>query len=1745
MNKHILSLVIFLTLIFRLAAQQYPPVFVNAGPDQSLPCGANCTTVAASYLATKATASYTLAPIPNFTPYPYLSGQIPPAPFYQTDDDYSGPINIPFTFCFFGVGYNQLVIGNNAMISFDVSLYASQYNPWQLTGGVPGIPSPAQQLNSIMGPYMDIIPGELSPVDSNYVNYATIGTAPNRKFVISYYKVPFYNTGDCPGDNLTSQIVLYETSNVIDVYIASKTSCSMWNGGLAIEGIQNAAGTVGYPVPGRNNTVWTATNDGYRWKPSGPITSSISWYQGGTLIGSTDTVSVCPPNNRSTAYVAQVAYHGCTGQTTVLSDTVLINVLQSAGPTQYLSCPSPTSSVTMNASGTGVWTAISTNPSTVTIANPASATTLMTGFSSVGTYAFEWSSGLCADTTHVIVTARANAGPDQNHCQNDTATMDAYGTGIWTALSTNPTHTVITAPTHSNTTITGFITGGAYSYVWTTSPGCSDTMVVNIPFLSLSMAASSSTICQYSNTTLSVTATPPSLSPFQYTWLDSSLVQSPHSPSTLTNPVPGTMYVDVQVTSNDGCKLTDSIKVTTTASVGTTIRASADPIVVCPGQGSQLVVISTPNSCALSVSNCSSANTLVSAGTAATFQTGTQFQYPSPYGNYYKSAHHQFLIHASELLTQVPSGGQIKSLGFEIHSANSDSALYGFTISLACTNADSLDGSFLGLGSLVEVYTNASLPAPTGGWTLHSFPTPYDWDGVSNLLVDICFNDSNSNLNINPKMYYTTTPFQSVWCTYSNDPGGECNIIGTQPSNNIVPYAQLFQRPNMRFNMCIPSLAGANLIWTPDVGPSPTPNNLDTVTAHPTVNTIYEVALTTAGGCVNYAYTSVMTDTTTKLSLTNDTFLCSPKPVQLNATVTGAGVTQAAITYVWTAAGVVVDSGTGPAYAIYIDTPHVTTLYTVTESGGGGCTLFDSMRVTIGNSLPVKAIVGNPSCSDSTNGKVIIHMNAGTPPYTYIWSPVPSSTDSITGLSPGSYLVTVTDATSCVGKDTFKLVSPLPLAMQIDSTPVSCFGSANGTLSDSVWGGTVPYAISWVPGGTNPLSHLGPGTYIVHVTDANGCPASDTAYLGQPVQLTAAIISTDSVICYGVSDGYANVQGIGGRPPYTYTWSGSTSVDSFARDLSAGIQTVTVTDHGGCTASATFTIYQPAPVSVLSLDTTPSHCSTSHDGSAIAVASGGYPPYTYAWDGVGTNHIDSITGLGPGPHTLELTDSRGCVDSLSGNIVFYIDTVYVLHISIASDSVSCAGGSNGAAYTTVLNGTPAYSYQWNPAPSTTGSATGLSAGAQTVTVTDVYGCTATGSVTVYQPGAIADTPHTAAPLCFGDQNGKIWISAGATTGPYTYTINGNTYPITDTIQNLAAGTYTFTITDGRGCTKVDSTMLANPVSLSVPPPTVTGISCSNEANGIIQIAPAGGTQPYSYAWSPGGYTGATQDSLAPATYVITVTDANGCSVSVSDSLSAPPLITDSFIVDSTGCPGSSDGHIIVNANGGTPGTLIPYTYSINGGSYQIENNFFSLAAGTYQINVMDSPGCILSSAVTVYQPSAVTVYINPQDSVIALGSSIQLVSLIGNLTTQTIHSYAWSPAVGLNCLDCPNPVASPYQNTQYYLTVNYGKNCYATDSNTIELGKGPPVYIPNAFTPNGDGVNDYFSVYGTTLQSVGMTVFDRWGEKVFDSGTSQWASWDGTYKGVLQPPGIYVYYVRLVYLNGTQEAKQGSLTLIR
>jgi gliding motility-associated-like protein len=1968
MKKIILSLWLA-AFTFSAIAQQYPCPFVNAGSDVNLPCGSNCTTLNATYLNAKATTTYRVDSI-GYSPYSYLSGVAPGPPFYTQDDYYGGIIPLPFKFCFFGNSYSKCVIGNNGMMTFDTT-YAGGPNPWPLAAA-PQLPSPSQQLNSIMGPYMDIAPFLLAvPHDSNYINYATIGTAPCRKFVVSFYNVPFYNTGTCPGNLLTSQMVLYETTNVIEIYIGAKISCASWNSGLAIEGIQNANGTLGYPVPGRNNSVWSVVNDGYRFSPNGPSTVTVDWYQGGTHLGSGTSVLVCPPNNRSTAYNATATYHNCGGDSVVVNDVVQVNVLQSAGVTQYLSCPSPTASVNMNATGTGTWTALSTNPSTTTITSPTSATTPISGFSTVGTYRFEWASGLCADTATVIVTPRADAGPDQNRCKNDTVTMNAYGTGTWTTLSTNPLPTVIDSPTNNHAHVRGFTAGGVYQYIWTTSPGCSDTMTINIPLFALATSTSSATVCQYANTTVTVTPSPSNLGPFQYDWLQHNLVQTPTAASTLINALAGNTWFRVQVTSADGCKLTDSVQVTVSALVGTNIRANAFPTVVCPGDSVLLTAVANPNSCGAAVTPCTAPGTTVTVGTGTSNQGGSGFVYPSPYGNYYKSAHHQFLIHANEILGQVPSGGQIKSLSMYIGVLNSASAVSNLTIRLACVGNDSISGGFLATGSLTQVYTIASYQ-PALGWNNHVFQVPYDWDGVSNLLVDVCFT-SNTSGSTNPKMKYTTTPYKSIWCTYGNDPQGQCNIIGVQ-QGVAATNASLFQRPNMRFNMCITDLRGANLQWTPSTGPNaPSPTNLDSVVAHPVASTNYQVALTSPNGCINYANVQVNVDTSTRLTFNNDTFVCSVQPVRLTASVTGASVNQALVTYTWTAStGVAPPSGTGASFATAIVNPSATTVYTVRASGGGGCALFDSMRVTLGNGLPINKVVDSITCAGANNGKINVNMNAGTAPFTYVWTPLVSGNiDSAINLGPGTYIVQVTDVQGCGGRDTTTLVAPSSLTLRLDSTNILCYGNSTGTVSatvtggrspylyiwtpsvgvtpnltaqpagtyaltvndasgcaisgtvhitqpsqltssavstnltgagthdgtislittggapsytyasvpavsglpnatgldtgiyiihvcdannccvydtahitgpppinviatiindscfgqcngqisvtasggvgpytfrwnttpvtnsdtarglcaggytvtitdangisvsntypvtappaltdridstlitcnganngglnENVFGGTPPYTIVWTPGGSNPLTGLAPGTYSVQVTDAVGCTLTDQASLGQPPLLAAVVDSTYPATCFSYANGRAVISVTGGTAPYTIVWTGSNSTDTVANDLAAGSHTANITDSHGCTTSVSVNITEPLQLTA-SVSTAPAHCTTSNDGTASALASDGTPPYLYAWDNAPGGPTQN--GLSSGSHTLLVTDAAGCIV----NTPFSIATQYVLQLDMDSTPVTCHNGNDGTATVTTLNGGSVATYQWSSGTNLN-PATGLTAGYAAVTVTDIYGCIANDSILITEPTEVYVLPQFTNPLCKGDQNGTIWLSASGGQGPYSYTFNGNQYQMSDTIKGLPANvypdSYLFVVTDSKGCIQNAAVTLTDPPLLTVTT-VVTAITCANALDGAITATAAGGTPPYTYAWTPSTATSSNVDgNLAPGKYTVQVTDANGCTVTASDSLVAPPLIFFTYVrSDSTSCADSSDGHIVVNVSGGTPGVDPPYTYTIDGQAVQNDSNFYNLASGMHQIVVYDGQHCHLDTSIAVYSPLQITAVINPLDTLLQLGSGIELDVLLGNLTFQHINGYSWSPASGLSCIDCPTPIATPYQMQEYTVVVNYGKNCTASASATVRVDHGPDTFIPNGFSPNGDGNNDEFTVYGTGLKTVTMRIFNRWGEKVFDSGNNQWASWDGTYKGVIQEPSVYTYVVELVYLDGQKKTRDGSITLIR
>jgi gliding motility-associated-like protein len=174
----------------------------------------------------------------------------------------------------------------------------------------------------------------------------------------------------------------------------------------------------------------------------------------------------------------------------------------------------------------------------------------------------------------------------------------------------------------------------------------------------------------------------------------------------------------------------------------------------------------------------------------------------------------------------------------------------------------------------------------------------------------------------------------------------------------------------------------------------------------------------------------------------------------------------------------------------------------------------------------------------------------------------------------------------------------------------------------------------------------------------------------------------------------------------------------------------------------------------------------------------------------------------------------------------------------------------------------------------------------------------------------------------------------------------------------------------------------------------------------------------------------------------------------------------------------------------------------------------------------------------------IEVIVTPDSITLPLGGSQQVLVTYLNATNPT---YNWVPSQGFSCVDCPNPVVSAFAPGTYVITVsmvNQGATCYGSATLYVAVGSHRRMYMPNAFTPNGDGNNDKFEIYGEDIKTISLKIFNRWGEKVFET-TNSLAGWDGTYKGVVQSPGVYTYEANVTYLDNSQETKNGTITLIK
>lgn len=548
----LLSFIVLSAVITTAKAQPGCPN-INAGPDKIVNCTSTCATLNATVLETGASTSYNVSSVPYAPPYPYNSGtQI----MANIDDTWSTPIVLPFNFCFFGNVYNQIVVGSNGLVSFNTAL-SGAFCGWSYSATCP---STSLALNSIFGPYHDI-----DPSIGGALYYGIQGASPCRTFVISFYNVPLFSSS-CNSILATHQIVLYENTNVIEVYMQNKPKCPTWNSGNAVVGIQNSTGTVGYTPPGRNTSQWTATNEAWRFTPSGTPNFSVAWFNGATQIGTNMSVSVCPTVN--TTYTGKVTYTNCDAIQIVIQDQVNVSVVNNlalnASATTPSFCAGNNTNITATGAASYVWSPSTGLSSTNTATVNASPTT-STSYQVVGTL------GVCVDST--IVNLNVTPGPVVTLTNSETAVCAGASSVLTasgaTSYSWSPSAslsasigTSVTATPSATTTYT--VTG--------TTSGCSGTasssVTVNLP--PTAIIGSNSPICSGNDLNLT------SSGGASYLWSGPNGFSNSSQNPTITNSV--ALYsgvYTVTVTGSTGCTSTAQTTVVVNQTPSVTVSCNS------------------------------------------------------------------------------------------------------------------------------------------------------------------------------------------------------------------------------------------------------------------------------------------------------------------------------------------------------------------------------------------------------------------------------------------------------------------------------------------------------------------------------------------------------------------------------------------------------------------------------------------------------------------------------------------------------------------------------------------------------------------------------------------------------------------------------------------------------------------------------------------------------------------------------------------------------------------------------------------------------------------------------------------------------------------------------------------------------------------------------------------------------------------------------------------------------------------
>ena len=828
---------------------------------------------------------------------------------------------------------------------------------------------------------------------------------------------------------------------------------------------------------------------------------------------------------------------------------------------------------------------------------------------------------------------------------------------------------------------------------------------------------------------------------------------------------------------------------------------------------------------------------------------------------------------------------------------------------------------------------------PTGG----TLPYSYAWVGGNAPATDTNFID-----NLIPGVY-TVTVTDSNNCSFIG------SVIITEPlvidDNEVVTPANC-------------GVADGSIIMFPSGGTPTythswsngvtTPNNLNLAAG------FYTDTIRDSRGCVGI-FTIGITNPTGPSGVTatvNDATCFGSCTGSFNVIVVGG---TPSYTYAWT----------GPSGFTGTDSTHSNLCagtYNLLVTDASGCTLATSLVVGENDSITSNSTFANTSCNGVCDGTASVTPTGGTAPYTYLWGSNGSTGSSISGLCAGLDSVTITDFNGCTEVVLFNILSPNAITINSNTVDPTCNGDCDGTITANPSGGTTPYTYLW----NDPSSQtsqtatgLCTGTYIVTVTDFNGCSANDTITLTEPTVIIANDITTNSTC--GNSDGTANVcASSGGTGTHTYLWTNVVGNPTTCNvtGLPAGAYTVEITDQNGCMVPFVITI-SDANGPIVNVTSTNATCDGVCDGTATASATG-TPTFTYLWTTPTSPPqptTPTITGLCAGNYAVEVTDGNGCKTT---EPVTISDNTPIT-ATVSTTETTCNGDCDGSALVTPSGGVPPYSYSWtggNAAGQTINAIGGLCAGSYTVTITDFIGCSFIQNVTITEPIILSVSVAGISANCNGSCDGQATATPAGGTAPYTYLWStGSTTP---TVTALCAGNYSVIITDSKGCQTNGNVIISEGVLITTTINTVDA-NCG-QCDGSITVNGAGGAGgPYTYLWSPGGQTSTTLNNLCPGAYQVDISDNLGCTQQFNiliNNVNGPTLTT---LADSVTCFGACDGIAYTTITAGTS----PFIFQWDDPNLQNTDSATALCAGLYNIVVQDSAGCITVDSVTVLEPQEI------------------------------------------------------------------------------------------------------------------------------------------------------------------------------